>query len=198
MISPSTCELALPLCEDYSPYLSKLKALYSEMDERYENTASRYGFVCRGCEDNCCRTRFYHHTCLEYLYMKEGFNQLSDEMRHKVRANARSVYLQMEADEKAFGPMCPLNMEERCILYAHRPMICRLHGIPHELRKPGSQARYHQGCNAFHKRHGEKPYFEFDRTPLYMAQARLEKDLKSAMKMTAKIKFTIAEMLVMQ
>lgn len=198
MIPSLPPEHTLTLCEKHAPYLSKLRALYSEMDEQYEQAASRYGFICRGCDDNCCRTRFYHYTHLEYLYIMEGFYQLPAEMRRNITLNAREVHRQMEAEDKLFGLMCPLNMEDKCILYPHRPMICRLHGIPHELRKPGSPAQYHQGCIAFHNRHGDKPYFEFDRTPLYIELSRLEREFKTTTKMASKVKLTVAEMLLIE
>ena len=196
MISPLSSEHTLPLHNEYLPYFSKLKALYAEMDRQYERAASYYGFVCRGCDENCCRTRFYHYTLLEYLYIIEGFKRLSAEIRRESRNRALRVYNKMTEENTPFGQMCPLNFEERCILYEHRPMICRLHGIPHEFRKPGSATQYHQGCNAFHHRHQGKSYFAFDRTPLYFKIAQLEKDIKAAMKMTNKIKLTVAEMLI--
>ena len=198
MISPMASEHTLALCEEYSAYLSKLKALYKKMDEKYENAASHYGFICRGCEDNCCRTRFYHYTHLEYLYIMDGFHRLEVETRHNIKKQAHRVRNQMAKDDKTFGHMCPLNFEYRCILYEYRPMICRLHGIPHELRKPGSPAQYHQGCNAFHKRHREKSYLKFDRTPLYVDLASMEREFKAAMNMATKIKLTVADMLIME
>ena len=135
MISPLSSGHTLPQPSEYLPCLSKLKALYAEMDRQYEHAASHYGFICSGCDDNCCRTRFYHHTFLEYLYIIDGFNRLSAEIKRETRNRARKVCNQMNEENTPFGQMCPLNFEGRCILYIHRPMICRLHGIPHELRK---------------------------------------------------------------
>jgi len=198
MISSLSSEHTLPQRSEYLPYLSKLKALYAEMDRQYEHAASYYGFICSGCDDNCCRTRFYHHTFLEYLFIIEGVNRLSAEIKQKTRNRARKVYNQMNEENTSFGQMCPLNFEGRCILYEHRPMICRLHGIPHELRQPGPAIQYHQGCSAFHNRHKGKSYFGFDRTPIYFKLARLEKDIRTVMNMTYKIKMTVAEMLIIE
>jgi Fe-S-cluster containining protein len=184
--------------KEYFPHLTKLKALYAEMDKQYENAASLYGFICRGCKDNCCRTRFYHHTFLEYLYIKEGFYRLSEGLKQKAKHRAYNLCNNPDEKNASFGPMCPMNVNERCIIYAHRPMICRLHGIPHELRKPGSTPRYHDGCSAFHERHGDRSYVTFDRTPLYMELAQTEKDFKAAMNLSTKIKLTIAEMLLIE
>jgi Fe-S-cluster containining protein len=180
----------------YSPYLVRLVDIYDEMDKTYEETACRYGFICRGCDDNCCRTRFYHHTFLEYLYLREGFGALPKETKQEITNRARVVCDQMPREIDRFVQICPLNFDGRCILYAHRPMICRLHGIPHELRKPGTDVQYHQGCAAFHNQYKDSAYFRFDRTPLYLNLAKLEKGLKTAMGITDRVRITVAEMLI--
>ena len=51
------------------PVLPELEALLAKMDHAYRETAKRYGFVCNGCIDSCCRSLFYHHTFLEYFYI---------------------------------------------------------------------------------------------------------------------------------
>ncbi len=92
--------------------------------------------------------------------------------------------------------MCPLNFEKLCILYPYRPMICRLHGIPHELRKSANNRIYGGGCETFDRRCRAKNYFTFDRTPFYMKMAALENQFKQATGIAGKIRMTIAEMLV--
>ena len=88
--------------------------------------------------------------------------------------------------------MCPLNREGRCLLYAFRPMICRLHGIPHELRPPGRPVSYGPGCRLFSERHGRQPYVAFDRSPLYARMAGLEQEIRRALGFGARLKLTIA------
>lgn len=92
--------------------------------------------------------------------------------------------------------MCPLNAEDRCQVYAHRPMICRLHGIPHELRFPGRPPQQNPGCEEFHRRCGRSGDHPFDRTPLYTELARLESECRQALMLRRKIRMTIAEMLL--
>ncbi len=179
-------------------FMEALAALYAGMDREYVTVSDRYAFVCNGCVENCCLTRFYHHTALEYLYLREGFLALESSEQMGIKARAADYSARQEAFEaRGDSPriMCPLNIEGRCILYGHRPMICRLHGIPHEFAPPGRPRVYGQGCAEFTERCGDMPYVVFDRTPFYMEMAALERRLKESAGMTGKIKMTIAGML---
>ena len=184
--------------EVLSRFLLKLKSVYAGMDRKYVTIAANYGFLCQGCEENCCRTRFYHHTLLEYLCIREGFNALPSDKKRQVRTRAKTVIaISAIADRKGIPikEMCPLNLDGRCMLYAFRPMICRLHGIPHELHRPGSGVRYHPGCHIFCDQCRDSSYCRFDRTPFYIEMAELERELKATVGIIQKIKMTMAEML---
>lgn len=185
---------------DIDVFLKRLSAIYSSMDLKYSEAAAYYGFNCTGCEDNCCLTRFYHHTVLEYLYIITGFNNLNIEKQIEIKARALKVRRKsISADRKGkrLRQMCPLNLDGKCILYSSRPMICRLHGIPHELHNPGRDIAYGPGCEAFSKYYSEKDYYRFDRTPFYIKMASLEKDLKQAAGITMKVKMTVTDMLIL-
>lgn len=183
----------------YAPFMSRLQVVYADMDRKYKEAADYYGFNCTGCEDNCCLTRFYHHTLLEYFYIYEGFKTLSRRRQSEVKKTAAQVCRQTAlADEKGqpVRLMCPLNQEGSCLLYAFRPMICRLFGIPHELQQPGMEAEYRSGCDAFSQQCLPKRYYKFDRTPFFAKMAGLEMELKQAAGIKHKIKLTVAEMVV--
>ncbi|CAB1056408.1 hypothetical protein D1BOALGB6SA_1144 [Olavius sp. associated proteobacterium Delta 1] len=180
-------------------FFDQLQKIFGDMDRNYDIAAQFYGFQCRGCEENCCRTRFYHHTYLEYLFLRKGFDSLAASERSALRAQAANVCRQTElADNegRAVRLMCPLNKDGMCTLYAFRPIICRLHGIPHELQKPGQPVMHGPGCSAFDERCSDKPYFKFDRTQFYFELARLENDFKQAAGLSGRIKLTIAEMVL--
>ncbi|HHC25722.1 MAG TPA: hypothetical protein ENK58_10010 [Desulfobacterales bacterium] len=184
--------------DKYAPFSEKLKAIYAAMDEKYKTAADYYDFHCTGCKDNCCLTRFYHHTFLEYFCIIEGYDTLRTEQQAEVKKRAAEVCRKAaNADEKGLAVqlMCPLNIEGLCLLYAYRPMICRLHGIPHELRKPGQNAVHHPGCEAFTGQCEKKGCFKFDRTPFYIEMASLERDMKQVLGTVQKLKMTIAQML---
>ena len=181
-----------------APFLARLKKIYADMDRAYDRAADHYGFHCTGCTDNCCLTRFYHHTYLEYFFIREGYMALDPAERADAKARAADVCQKVAEAEKLGQPirfMCPLNTDGLCRIYAYRPMICRLHGLAHELHPPGRDMVYGPGCEAFTVQTRGMDYFAFDRTPFYMGMSRLEAELKSALGLTDKIRMTIAEMI---
>ncbi|MCP3951106.1 MAG: hypothetical protein GY697_02640 [Desulfobacterales bacterium] len=167
------------------------------MESAYAAVADAYGFECRGCEDNCCLTRFYHHTLGEYLYLHQGYSQLPSDERIRLQQAADRVNRKMaQADERGepARSMCPLNLEGRCTLYRYRPMICRLHGIPNEMQRPGGSPVQGPGCEDFDRQCGHRPYIPFDRTPLYSEMARCEQALRVQLDYREKIRLTVAQM----
>jgi Fe-S-cluster containining protein len=186
-------------CEEkIIPFIKRLETLYNKMDEKYNETANHYGFHCGGCEDNCCFTRFHHHTFIEYMYILKGFELLGDVNKSEIKEKALLVCEQTAELDKSGMPvslLCPLNYEGLCALYSYRPMICRLHGIPHELVIPGRDKMTGPGCGEFTSCCGEKEYIVFDRTSFYAEMAGLEKEFKSLFGISEKIKLTVAGML---
>jgi hypothetical protein len=177
-------------------WIDRLRRLYARMDVAYDQAASRYGFVCSGCENSCCRTRFHHHTWVEYAVLRDGFEELPTALQAQILRRAETWCAEHAGDSGDARPLCPLNTEGRCVLYVHRPMICRLHGIPHELRWPGQPEQRNPGCGDFSRRCGHMPYYSFDRTPLYADLAQLESEFQQALGVRRRFKHTIAEMLL--
>lgn len=186
--------------ETYSAFFAELKSLYSAMDQGYEAVAAKYGFQCSGCEDNCCFTRFFHHTCIEYLYLIKGFFQLDEVKQDEIRRTAAEVNEKVRcAEEKGETPrvMCPLNFDDQCVLYEYRPMICRLHGIPHEFNHPVQKNIRGPGCGDFDDQCGDMTYISFNRTLYYRKMADLERRLREKTGQTDKFKHTIAQMIML-
>ena len=182
-----------------SAFMDRLKKIYAAMDSAYHRAAEHYGFVCDGCRDICCRTRFYHHTIIEYVYLIEGFKTFNLAKQSELKSRAVAVVDEAaRADQSgaAVRLMCPLNFDDLCILYPYRPMICRLHGIPHEHQKPGQNPVYGPGCETFDRRCGGKGYFKFDRTPFYREMAMLEQEARHTLRFAGKIRMTVAEMIL--
>ena len=185
--------------DEYAGFIKDLKDIFQGMHYAYEEAAEAYSFCCNGCEDSCCRTRFYHHTLLEYVYLYEGYRRLARDTRENAIKRAQIIcaeYKRADKGGEAIRRMCPFNFDGRCSLYDNRPMICRLHGIPHELHHPGRSVSYGPGCDEFTRICGQGDYHKFDRTPHYFALANLENRFKNELGFSGKIKVTIAEMIV--
>ncbi len=169
------------------------------MDKAYQEAAEYYQFHCTGCENSCCRTRFYHHTLLEFFFVIEGLQRLHHQERLDIEERALEVCRKTdEADDKGVPVrmMCPLNVEGLCLTYRFRPMICRLHGIPHKLRGPDGRVTKGQGCDAFYRSGSPKAPLAFDRTPFYVDMANLEGEFRRSIGAPIKVKMTIAQMIV--
>ncbi|MFP4030261.1 MAG: YkgJ family cysteine cluster protein [Desulfococcaceae bacterium] len=175
------------------PLLDRLRSLFAEMDRAWDRSADAAGFTCEGCADNCCRARFYHHTWAEFMLLREAFRALPPEEKAAALRKAEAVSRTQEAGDRV---MCPLNVEGRCRVYAGRPMICRLHGIPSAFRRPDGTAVHSPGCEDYHRRVPESAAVPMDRTRHYRALARLEGELKSALGRRDRIRMTVAEMVV--
>lgn len=188
-----TVESALALfqiqSQDIQPWLDRLRVLYADMDHSYEETAAYYGFVCNGCDDNCCRSLFFHHTIVECLYLIDGFRRLPPTERQDILAQAEAM------SGLNLRGTCPLIVSDRCRLYPFRPMICRLHGIPNELRPPGRPPSHHPGCAAFERIHPGPFDRRLDRTPHYTTLARLEQDIRNYLRFHSRIHLTVAQIL---
>ena len=185
--------------EKYARFFDSLATLYDEMDRSYARVAAAYEFHCNGCAENCCLTRFYHHTLLELLYLRKGLAGLSESARKNILIRASAANKAVDGAEKAGKiprVMCPLNVNGRCVLYAFRPMICRMHGIPHEFQHPMRGSVRGSGCHEFESLCGGQDYVPFDRTPFYRQMAELERGLREQTGFAEKIKKTVAQMLV--
>jgi len=173
-----------------------LSSLFESMDRAWDDIAAQYGFQCQGCEDNCCHSLFFHHTHVEKAYLSYGFSQLDEEDRLEILARARAY-----CDITFSGPdlvsqkaPCPLLMDGRCRIYSFRPMICRMHGLPHEIHRSGHPPLKGMGCKA--GAFESQPYIPFDRTPFYQKMAEVEMTFRQERGKTGKVKEAVAQILL--
>ena len=183
----------------------RLEQLYNRMEEAYDKVAAALDFGCTGCPDNCCDSYFQHHTYLEWAYLQRGLTQLEPQRLEAVRSRA-AAYLDACRRAEAAGErpqvMCPLNEDGLCILYHHRLLVCRTHGVPAVMRMPDGRVLPFPGCfrcqevvNVREKQGREIPRVE--RTPLLAELVRLEDlFLNYRRRSFPKLKMTIAEMIV--
>ena len=176
----------------------KMNALYEEMERDYASVARHYGFSCQGCTDNCCTQRFFHYTLAEYRYLMEGLLMAEPALAGRIIDKARKVVEAYRSETPESGPqplMCPVNFDGLCSLYAHRPMICRLHGVPHRFRDPSGTETRGGGCERFDSSHPQVDW-TVNRTPHYNRLARIERELRAGLKFGENVQLTTAEMLV--
>ncbi len=137
-----------------------LADLYRRMETAYDAVARQLDFSCRGCPDNCCDSYFLHHTRIEWAYLREGLAQLAPEQQEEVRSRAL-VWREEEAAALAAGrrpaALCPINENGLCLLYRHRLMICRLHGVPSSLTFPNGRVEKFPGCFRCQELTAERP-----------------------------------------
>ncbi|MFP4428733.1 MAG: hypothetical protein ACLFPB_05380 [Desulfovermiculus sp.] len=179
----------------------RLADLYARMESRYDEIATRVGLSCDQCADNCCLSYFQHHTYIEWSYLWMGLDTLAPDHRQDVLERARiNVSQSQEILAQGQRPrlMCPLNEEGLCILYPYRLMICRLHGVPNQVRMPNGQTRQFPGCQTCQELTANWDRVPLlDRTPLYIELAQLEHDFLGAWaKSLPKVDMTLSEMLI--
>lgn len=178
--------------------IEEIKAVFDSMEMDYRSVAEHYAFTCEGCPDNCCSQRFHHHTHAEYHYLLEGLRLADPELARQILVKARIV-VESYAHEAASGTqlrlMCPVNFDGRCELYMHRPMICRMHGLPHRFRMPDGREQRGGGCAIFSERVA-KVDWTVNRTPHYSALARIESELRKGTLARGKYAKTTAQMIM--
>ncbi|WP_243373542.1 YkgJ family cysteine cluster protein [Geotalea sp. SG265] len=120
----------------------------------------------RGCSE-CCRGLF-DITLLDACYLKSGFDRLSEEVKDMVLEKAIKRLNGVKAIWPEFNlpfilnhrpdaewdavmpdeddtPCVLLDDHGQCLVYEHRPMTCRLHGIP--LIDSGGEVIDEDGCS---------------------------------------------------
>ena len=134
--------------------LDRYSSLLQEVDQWFAGCVQRHesSITCaRGCS-SCCRGLF-DITLLDALYLRSGFNRLSEDIQDSIRLKAgvqleplaarwptfTTPWILNSIPETEWDDMmpeddetpCPLLSETgTCLVYAHRPMTCRLNGIP--------------------------------------------------------------------
>lgn len=178
-------------------FFCRLAEIYRAIDTAYHNAQMYYKFSCIGCVDNCCVTKFYHHTLIEELYLSEGLKVLDEKTRKSLISRAKEVIDIHKSSPEDVRIMCPANENGLCILYEYRPMICRIHGVPYELHKMDLTVEHGEGCHMFIAKNADKPKgCRVDRTRFYFAMADLEKEVREYFNFPGRYKKTTAEMIL--
>ena len=87
--------------------------------------------------DQCCRISFSLFP-VEALYLRRAFLLLPDAARGR---------LQEGGSAKGNADHCPFLLDNACLLYRQRPIICRTHGYPFYCREEEEETcRLYPGC----------------------------------------------------
>ena len=170
----------------------QLAELYSRMDRAYTRIADTLAFDCRNCSDSCCYQTFFHFSWIEYLYLLKGLSELPGAEKTKVMESCRENC----GAGPSKRPCCGANREGLCLLYPHRPMICRLHGVAYRLTRPDGKLVRGPGCYRFESLTKPGLPAELDRTEFYAALADLEQHTRLRLAVTARLRMTVAQMLL--
>jgi hypothetical protein len=182
-----------------------LEEIYEGLQGEYKRVAQVLDFSCQGCPDNCCDSYFMHHTYSEWIYLFEGFRSLSAEQQEKIRQRAQQWLEECQrAEETGRRPqvMCPLNVAGLCVLYGHRLLVCRTHGVPARIVRPDGLSLDFPGCFRCQEvvlggAHGGNPP-RVERTPWLRQLALLEGEVvQGKRQQLPKVRKTIAEMLLL-
>ncbi len=184
--------------------LSELEDIYDRLQQQYSDVALDLDFSCAGCSDNCCDSYFLHHTYAEWAHLWLGFMQLDPEKQSEVLQRCRK-YQELSEVALAAGErpllMCPLNEDGLCLLYEHRLLVCRTHGVPATITRPDGKTIQFPGCfrcqEIVENRPVEKQCPSVERTTLLTRLAQLENELLDHKRhLMPRVKITIAEMLM--
>ena len=148
--------------------------------EQFQGAAKKHRVKClRGCHE-CCATGFFDITLLDAVHLRDALKQVPAPVRNRVIAKANEQ-LDILEKKKAFSrkdPLlkslpaidaisrrsakmsCPaLDDSGACLIYDHRPHICRIFGPT--IRGPRRAVRL-EGCGYFTKDIPEDDFPIFD------------------------------------
>ena len=134
--------------------VQQYKELLEQVDSWFVRSMDLYPekIACQSGCSHCCRSIF-DITLLDAYYLKLGFDALPAQTRERVLKKAQErlklmrehwpefdhPYVLNHRPDEEWEPLMPeedetpcvlLGDDGRCLVYANRPMTCRLHGIP--------------------------------------------------------------------
>lgn len=185
-------------------FIGRLVEIYQQLQVEYDRVSRDLNFSCDGCPDNCCDSYFLHHTYIEWAFLWIGFRRLAASRQATLLHRSR-IWLEQCKKTLARGErpqeMCPLNDNGLCVLYEHRLLVCRTHGVPATITRPDGQELHFPGCfrcqELVTEKYQQKQPPRVVRTKLLHGLAMLENQLLEGKRhLVPKVRITIAEMLV--
>ncbi|MEW5952456.1 MAG: YkgJ family cysteine cluster protein [Bacillota bacterium] len=135
------------MINNYKDLFEAYESLVARADQAFEKLQGEYG-DCVKCRVQCadCCTSIFGLFPIESVYLNHHFNQLDDVVKQEVLARGdlyEQNLLKLQNKMRELDPgqrdealarervACPLlNNEQKCAIYQHRPITCRVYGIP--------------------------------------------------------------------
>ncbi|NTV34153.1 MAG: phosphatase [Deltaproteobacteria bacterium] len=126
---------------DLEPHFAEYESLVSDLETSID--ATRRDLPRCGQDTDSCCTRFFPLELVEATYSNHHLNKKltsGDRLSAIDRAVEVDRVVHQNSPSQGEGPLvkshveiadyrCPLSVEKKCILYAHRPVLCRVHGL---------------------------------------------------------------------
>ena len=126
---------------DLGPHFAEYESLVHDVEASLDSS-HRDLPRCGQDTDSCC-TRFFHLELVEATFLNHHLNKtFTSEARLAAidRAVAADRVVHQNSPPQEGGPpeqspveiadyRCPLSVEKKCILYPHRPVLCRVYGL---------------------------------------------------------------------
>ena len=145
--------------QDFSPFFDEYVQLTASVERLCAQVAEQFSHAVRcreGCTD-CCHALF-DIPLIEAIYLQHHFSALDDGLKQRVwidadkvdrhievlkkrlykehsRGGNTQVILQQVASDRVRCPL--LGEDDRCALYAYRPLTCRIYGLPLDIHGQG-------------------------------------------------------------
>ena len=138
---------------DFDPFLREYERLSKAAEESFKRIEHKHS-DCVNCKIQCteCCYALFDLSLVEAIYINQRFKEISDKEQkekilerasrsdrkvHKIKKKAYKDYEAGKSEEEILEEMatervpCPLlNENGHCELYEHRPITCKLYGVP--------------------------------------------------------------------
>lgn len=129
------------MIEKYEKYLEKINRLI----EKFYKQQKPYIFCKEGCSF-CCESGSYPMSKVEFDYMMQGYEKLSQELKDKIIENiTKSMEEKNLSDKDEFAHICPFLINNSCQIYENRALICRSYGLMSYCDE-GGEKKYRFPC----------------------------------------------------
>jgi Fe-S-cluster containining protein len=139
---------------DINIYFTKYQEFMQGVDQIFNKMKNDYPQEVR-CDQGCteCCFALFDLPLIEALYLNKKFNELEPDLRTRIlieadKADRQTTKIKKELHKEhqkgvpeqeiikkasRIKLRCPLLIDNKCVLYDHRPITCRLYGIPMDM-----------------------------------------------------------------